>query len=87
MRQLDAGAGALTVDKSRDPLERLEMLFAPDAEVLRRNAPLRGDRGGLGEHEPRAADRARAEMGEVPVVGIAVDGKNIGTSAKRRCDW
>ena len=37
VRELDAGARALTVDKARDPLERLEMLFAPDAEVLRRN--------------------------------------------------
>src|SRR5271154_321882 len=57
MRELDAGACALRVDEARDPLQRLEMLFAPGPEVLRRNAPLGSDRRGLSEHQPRPADR------------------------------
>ena len=34
MGQLNAGASALSVKKACDPFERLEMLLAPDAEVL-----------------------------------------------------
>src|SRR5271156_3733354 len=48
------------------------MLFAPNAEILRRDPPLRRDRRGLGEHEPGAADRARGQMREMPVVGMTV---------------
>jgi hypothetical protein len=42
-------------------------------EVSRRNATLRSNRRGLREREPRVADRPGAEMGEMPVVGAAVD--------------
>ena len=75
MRELDAGARALTLDKAHDPFEGLEMLFAPDAEVLRRNPALGSDRRRLREHQPRAARGSRAKMGEMPVVGVAVDGR------------
>ena len=56
----------------RDALQRLEVLVAPDAEILRRDPPLRRHRRRFGEHQRGAADRARSEMGEVPVVGVAV---------------
>ena len=81
MGELNAGDRALPVDEARDALERLEMLVAPDAEVLRRDPPLRRDRRRFGEHQRRAADRARREMGEMPVVGVAVD---AGILAHRR---
>ena len=70
--ELNAGDGALRLDEAGDPLERLEMLFAPDAEILRRNPSFGRDRRRLGEDEARAADRARGEMGEMPVVGKTV---------------
>ncbi len=81
MGELDARERALRVDEARDPLERLEMLLAPDAEILRRNPPLGRDRRRFGEDDRRAADRARREMREMPVVGVAVD---AGILAHRR---
>jgi hypothetical protein len=72
MRELDAGARALRTDEARDPLERLEMPFAPDSEILRRNAALGRDRGGLREHQRCAADRPSGKMREMPIVGVAV---------------
>ena len=75
MRELDAGAGALRIDETRDSLERLEMPFAPGAEILRRNPALGRDRGGLGEHQRRPANRARGEMGEMPIVGVTVNAR------------
>jgi hypothetical protein len=75
MRELDAGACALRADEARDPLERLEMPFAPDAEILRRNAALGRDRGGLREHQRCAADRPSGKMREMPIVGVAVHGR------------
>ena len=46
-----------------------------------RDAPVRRDGRGLADHQPRAADRARAEVDEMPVVGHAVVG---GIHAHRR---
>jgi hypothetical protein len=34
MGKLDAGARALGIHEARNPLKRLEMLFAPNAEIL-----------------------------------------------------
>ena len=45
---------------------------APDAKVLRRDPSFGRHRRRLGEDEARAADRARREMGEMPVVGETV---------------
>ena len=73
MRELDPGPRSLRIDEVRDPLERLEVPFAPSAEILRRNPPLWRDGGGLRKHKRGAADRARAEMGEMPIVRVAVD--------------
>ena len=75
MRELNSGAGALQIDETRDPLERLEMPFAPGAEILRRNPALGRDGGGLGEHQRRAANRPRSEMGEMPIVGVTVNAR------------
>ena len=73
MRELDAGACALIFHEARDPLERLEMLFAPDAKILRRNAALGRYRGGLREYQRGAADCARGKMREMPIIRVAVD--------------
>jgi hypothetical protein len=73
VRELNAGARTLRMHEARDPLERLEMLFAPSAKILRRNAALRCDRSGLGKHQRRAANRSSGEMREMPIVREAVD--------------
>ncbi len=75
MRELNAGAGALRIDETRDSLERLEMPFVPGAEILRRNPALGRDRGSLGEHQRRAANRPRGEMGEMPIVRVTVNAR------------
>ncbi len=70
--ELNAWDGALRPDEPGDPLQRLEVLFAPDAEILRRNPSFGRDRRRLGEDEARAADRSGGEMGEMPVIGKTV---------------
>ena len=66
------GDAALRVDEADDAREHLDVLVLPDAEILRTDAAFRRDRGRFGEHQAGAADRAAAEMDEVPVVGEAV---------------
>ena len=73
MSELDTGARALRIHEACNPLERLEMLFAPDAEILRRNPALGRDRSGLREHQRCAADRPSGKMREMPIVRVAVD--------------
>ena len=73
MRELDAGAHALRIDEACNPLERLEMPFAPSAEILRRNSTLGCDCGRFREHQRGAADRSSGKVHEMPIVRIAVD--------------
>ena len=70
--ELRAPHGALLADEARDAGELLDVLVLPDAEVLRRDAALGGHRDRLGEHQRRAADRAAAEVHQVPVARKAV---------------
>src|SRR3984957_1200857 len=72
VRELDASACALIFHEARDPLQRLEMLFAPHAKILRRNASLGCYRGGLREYHGSAADRPSGKMREMPIIGGAV---------------
>ena len=53
------------------------MGVVPDAEIARRDASLRRDRGRLDEKKKRGAPRAAAEMDEMPVVGEAVRWRNV----------
>ncbi len=73
VRKLDAGARALRVHEARNPLERLEMPFAPDSKILRRNAAFGSDRSGLREYQRCAADRPGGKMREMPIIRVAVD--------------
>ena len=68
-RDLRRGPGVHVVD---DPPPRLAMLGPVHAGAARRDARVGGHAGHLGEHEPRSAVRAAAEMHEVVVVGRAV---------------
>jgi len=55
-------------------LKRGFVLVRPHARALRRDAPLRIDVGHLGHHQPGGAERERAEVHQVPVIGRAVVG-------------
>src|SRR6185369_2928902 len=72
VRQLHSGDAALVVNETNDTPQRLDMSVAPDAKILRTDAALRQDRGRFGHHQSRAADRATAEMDEMPVVSQTV---------------
>ena len=52
---------------------RGDLRVVPDAGVVRADAPLRHDRGRLGDDQPGAAACERAEVHEVPVGRHAVD--------------
>ncbi|MNL68153.1 hypothetical protein D3C87_1928340 [compost metagenome] len=69
MGQLNTGYGALRRDETSDALQRLDLFIAPQAKVLRGDAPIGRDRRGFGKHQPGPADRAAAEVDQVPVIG------------------
>jgi hypothetical protein len=69
---LDAGAGALGVEKARDPFESRNVLVLPEAQVANRDAALRNHGRRLQNHQPRASLGAAAQMDEMPVGGQAV---------------
>jgi hypothetical protein len=71
--ELDTGARALGTHKAGNPLKGFEMPFAPDAEILRRNAALGSDGSRLCEQQRRSTDRPSREMREMPIVRVAVD--------------
>ena len=65
-----AGVGVHEID---DALPGRLLRVVVHAGAAGRDARLRRDVGHLGEHQPRAADRAGAVMHHVPVAGHAVD--------------
>ena len=71
MSQLDSGDGTLFTNERRNPLERLNLRIVPQSEVVRRNAAVRRHGRRLCDYRTRAADRATAEMDEMPVVRYA----------------
>jgi hypothetical protein len=57
-----------------DAREVLDVLVLPDAEVGWTDAPFGQDGDGFGEYGARAADGARAEMDQMPIVSKTVFG-------------
>src|SRR5690606_8440198 len=74
MPELNSGYGSLGFDETRDAREGRRLFVVPEAETGGRDAPSRLDMGGLGEDDAHAADGARSEMHEAPVVRNAVPG-------------
>ena len=72
--ELDAGDGALGLEKIDDAAERSDVVVLPDAEVAVGDAAGRFDGSGFHDDEAGAADGAGAEMDEVPIAGEAIDG-------------
>jgi hypothetical protein len=54
-------------------LQRFDLFVVPQTKVFGGDAPVGGDRRGFGEHQSGTADRAAAEVDQVPVVGQAID--------------
>ena len=59
--------------KSTTRRQRGRLLVVPQAEAAGRDARIGRHAGHLAEHQPRAAQRAAAEMHQVEIVGHAVD--------------
>ncbi len=56
------------------------LFIVPQAKVLSGDAAVGRDRGGFGEDQPGTADRAAAQVYQVPVIGQAIHAANTGTS-------
>ncbi len=57
-----------------DLSQAFSLLVVPDAGTSRRDTALRGNRGGLNDHQARAATRQSAVVHVVPFVSEAVNG-------------
>ena len=75
MRQLHSRNAALLVNEANDALQQLDVIVAPDAEVLRTDPAFRQDRGRFCHHQSSAAYGATAEMHKVPVVSQSVSAR------------
>ncbi|MNJ17398.1 hypothetical protein D3C77_116760 [compost metagenome] len=73
MRQLNAGNGALSNNETGNTLQRRDLRVIPQPEILGGDAPVGGNRRGLGEDQPGTAHRAAAQVDQVPVIGQAID--------------
>ena len=74
VRELDAGDAAVSFEEVGDAGEEGDVVVGVDAEVAGGDAAFGTDGGGFGDDGACATDGAAAEMDEVPVVGVAVDG-------------
>ncbi|OIQ79824.1 hypothetical protein GALL_384370 [mine drainage metagenome] len=76
VRQLDADRNRrVLAQRVEHPPQRRLVGVGPQAEVARRDAPDRLDRGGLDDQQPGARQRELAEVDQVPVAGAAVVGR------------
>ena len=51
VRELNARHGTLRIDERRGPSERIDVVVLPDAEIVRRNAPVGRHSGRFRDHE------------------------------------
>jgi hypothetical protein len=70
--QLHSGYASLFMNKTNDSAQHLDVLVAPDAEILRSDATLGKNSGCLSQHQSGASYGAAAEMNEMPVVRESV---------------
>src|SRR6266480_7336860 len=60
------------MNKPDDSTQHFDVLVAPDAEILRTDAPLGKNGRCLSQHQSGATNRATPEMNEMPVVSESV---------------
>jgi hypothetical protein len=70
--ELDARYCTHPRDELRDPRQRLNVLFLPDAKVTRGDSPLGRDCGRLNKDQPGPTCGTATEMHEVPVIGESI---------------
>src|SRR5439155_21873830 len=63
---------SLFMNKTNDSAQHLDVLVAPDAEVLGTDASLGKNGGCLSQDQSGATYRTAAEMNEMPVVSVSV---------------
>jgi hypothetical protein len=68
MGQLHSGYASLFMNKTDDSTQHLDVLVAPDSEILRTDATFGENSRCLGQDQSGATDRATPEMNEMPVV-------------------
>ena len=73
MRDLDAGHHILRLHEGRDASQRRNVRRRPQSQVAVGDAALRGHCRGLDEDAGRATERQPAKVGEVEILGDAVD--------------
>jgi hypothetical protein len=73
MSELDAGHRTLLRDETHDARPCIALRVVPETGVAGRDATFLRHGRRLGENETGTADRAAAEMDEMPVVRHAVD--------------
>jgi hypothetical protein len=72
MRQLDSGNTPSIGDKTYDPRQRLDLIIAPQSEIMRTYAPLWSYGNRFSQHQSCTTGSPTAEMNKVPVIGGAV---------------
>ena len=72
MRELNSGHAALRANEFHDARQRLDMRFAPNAQILRTDARLRQHGRRFRHDQARAAHGAAAEVHQMPIVGQSV---------------
>jgi hypothetical protein len=98
--QLNAGAGALRVEKAGDPGQRGDVRILPDAKIAGGDAALGQDCRGFKNYQAGATLGAAPEVDEMPLAGESVHrrvlahGRNTdavregnGTQLERREKW
>src|SRR5437764_9330740 len=60
------------MNKTDDSTQHLDVLVAPDPEILRTDASLGKNGGCLSQHQSGATNRTAAEMNKMPVVSVSV---------------
>ena len=82
MRELHRDRGLrMLAHRGQDRLQRRLGGVVVEAEAARRDAADRLHRGRLDAEHRGARQRQRVDMGEMPVIGLAIDRPNTGTSA------
>ncbi len=72
MGQLHSSYAALFMNETDDSTQHLDVLVAPDAEILGTDASLGKNGGCLSQDQSGATHRAAPEMNEMPVVRESV---------------
>jgi hypothetical protein len=67
MGNLNSGHSSLLFNKRSDLRQLVDMFVFPDAQIGRRDAPLRFDGSGFRQHQGRATDGATSEVYQMPI--------------------